>query len=252
MSILLVAYLGNDASLQTAFAGGDSRLVSQCLSKELGFELEVEAAEQGMRASLPLASEEQQRVRLFLAERFSVAEQRTQSASGEDSSGIGKYAFIIDFFRAGEFRNRHAAMEYLEDLLKRSNIGEVVIDFAVPLKRGHALRATIRCTVATWVKVQQMVAGVGRVREVSEAEDLQARKRTRASAEQCVDFGKAAHLLAALRPAGGRKSKARRTVDRLSVALEFGARAAAATCAAARGEQEIAEDEEEEANDGEF
>ena len=58
-------------------------------------------------------------------------------------------------------------------LRKRSNIGEVVIDFAVPLKRGHALRATIRCTVATWVKVQQMVAGVGRVREVSEAEDLQ-------------------------------------------------------------------------------
>ena len=42
---------------------------------------------------------------------------RTLSASGEESSGIGKYAFVIDFFRAVEFRNRHAAMDYLEDLL---------------------------------------------------------------------------------------------------------------------------------------
>ena len=50
----------------------------------------------------------------------------------------------------------------------------------------------------------------------------QARKRIRASAEQCVEFGKTAHLLATLRPAGGRKSQARRTVDSLSVALEFG------------------------------
>ena len=65
------------------------------------------------------------------------------------------------------------SMHARQCLRKRSNIGEVVIDFAVPLKRGHALRATIRCTVGTWVKVQQMVAGVGRVREVSEAEDLQ-------------------------------------------------------------------------------
>jgi len=55
---------------------------------------------------------------------------------------------------------------------------------------------------------------------------LKARKRTRASAEQCVEFGKTAHLLALLRPAGGRKSKARRTVDRLSVALEYGGSAA--------------------------
>ena len=43
---------------------------------------------------------------------------------------------------------------------KKSNVGQVVIDFAVPLKRGHALRATIRCTVATWVKVQDIVSGL--------------------------------------------------------------------------------------------
>ena len=58
--------------------------------QELGFELEVEAAEQGMRASLPLASEEQQRVRLFLAERFSVAEQRRGGMGSWLSIGVGE------------------------------------------------------------------------------------------------------------------------------------------------------------------
>ena len=38
----------------------------------------------------------------------------------------------------------------------------------------------------------------------------------------------------------------------LAVRSGLGARAAAATCASARGEQEVAEDEEEEAIDGEF
>ena len=42
---------------------------------------------------------------------------RTGGGSGEESSCIGKFPFIIDFFRAVEFRNREAAMVFLEDLL---------------------------------------------------------------------------------------------------------------------------------------
>lgn len=118
MSIALLSYLGSDGAMQTAFAAGDARLVAKYLSKELGFELEVEFAEEQLRAQLPKGSpEEQQRVRVFLAERFCLRDDRSGGASSDDANCIGKFPFIIDFFNAVQFRNRQAAAVYLEDLL---------------------------------------------------------------------------------------------------------------------------------------
>ena len=52
---------------------------------------------------------------------------------------------------------------------------------------------------------------------------FQVRKRTRANAEQVLEFGRAAQMLMKLLPPGGRASKSRRTVGRLAESLNYGA-----------------------------
>jgi hypothetical protein len=61
--------------------------------QELGFELEVEFAEEQLRAQLPKGSpEEQQRVRVFLAERFCLRDDRRGWARVEHGVELGKQA----------------------------------------------------------------------------------------------------------------------------------------------------------------
>eukprot|EP00913_Durusdinium_trenchii_P029748 g27879.t1 len=229
-----------DSAVREAWAAKEFDKIKLYLSKELGFEVEMQ--ENGSIQVTENALE----VRAALARFFDFVEAAVDNvglvtAEVDRADAPCSKACIVEFREQQNMRRRTDLLA----LLKQHST-EVQFKMAIPLRNGYRARIECDCpSRRSFEAFAKSIQKIGLAREVTQDDMANAEKATAIKADALSGVKRSAATaarLAELLPGGGKQSRLRRTIGHLSEVTLFGARADAAAirnCVTSRADEEL-------------